>query len=247
MKIEIIKSKSNQIGFSVNFLKNNQTVNFSQIDASYIPFFINAYKEFISSIEYKQHKNFLKRIKFDLNTIKNMLKSKEFSLFAFFSKSSLPILFFSFDKIYSIDGSSGKYFGETLIRGGKMKNIFNLYYSTIQLCYFHILNLNLLFRLHMMENKYSSQIIDNLLSYFRIIILVGIGIFNIYLYLDILYSNDPLKIIFFNVLWSFISLIGIPLSRWLPKKILYYIINKRISAIFTANKDPTKMKHLNSR
>ncbi len=84
MKIDIIKSKNNQIGFSVKFLKNNQTVNFSQIDASNIPFFISAYKEFVSSIEFKQHKHFIKRIKFDLSSIRDILKNREFSVFLFF-------------------------------------------------------------------------------------------------------------------------------------------------------------------
>lgn len=122
-----------------------------------------------------------------------------------------------------------------------MENIFNIYYSTIQLSYFHILNLNLLFRLYILKSKYSSQIIDNLLFYLRIIVLAGIGTFNIYLYSDI-YSNFNQPWIFFDVLWSFISLIGIPLSKWLPKKILYYLINRNISAFFTPNKDHNKMK-----
>jgi hypothetical protein len=49
-----------------------------------------------------------------------------------------------------------------------------------------------------------------------------------------------------GLLWSGISLIGIPLSRWLPKRILYFIINKNISDLFNDNGDSIKRKLLNS-
>jgi hypothetical protein len=41
---------------------------------------------------------------------------------------------------------------------------------------------------------------------------------------------------------SAISIIGVPLSRWLPKRIIYFIINKNISALLRNDTRGSKWK-----
>jgi hypothetical protein len=181
MKIKIEKVNINEFHFYIHFSNSkNQSISLTHLDKSYIPFFLTAYKGFISNIRYRRSKNILNKIKSDLLFTKKMLKNKEFSIFTFLSTLNLPLI--SFNKIYTFDESDGNCLGKTLVERGNVVNINYNNYSNIQLWCFSALNLKLILRAFMLENEYSLQIPERLLSYFKNIISLGIVILNIYLF-----------------------------------------------------------------
>jgi hypothetical protein len=217
----------NEVYFYINFFNDKkEKLNINQLDRSYISFFINVYKDFVSSKKYKKSKGFFSKIKSDLGSVKYLISNKEFSLFAFFSRLGLPL--FPFDKIYTYDGFDNRCLGKTLITVTKLSNIIYIDNSTSNVLpyYFHTLSLNILFDLYMIQNNYSLELIEDFLSYSRNLILSLILIFNIYLYLYLYIYQHGFTSSY--LIWSFISVSIIPLSRWIPKQILYYIVTKNI-------------------
>lgn len=217
-------------------MNNNKKYPLRLADTSSISFFVNMYRDFISNIQNRGYKNFT-QIKSDLSTVRGMFKNKEFSVFTVSSSLGLPTSMLN--DVYTVDGYDNRLIGKTLIRTGKTENIFDIDNEDMSLRYLHVSNLNLCYRLYMLDNTHSFQIIENLLSYFRYIVLIGIVIFNIYLYL-----GNPYQNLLYELLWSGISLIAIPFSKWLPKKILYYIVNRNISFLFTTHKSQTKINEI---
>jgi hypothetical protein len=243
MKIKIEKVNINEFHFYIHFLNSkNETVSLNHLDKGYILFFLTAYKAFISNIRYRRSKNILSKIKSDLLSANKMLKNKEFSIFTFLSTLNLPLV--SFNKIYTFDESDGSCLGKTLVVGGNVVNINYNNYSDTQIWYVSALNLKLILKALMIENEYSLQIPERLLSYFRNIISLGIVILNIWLFFLVkcdsffLVNCDPF--LPWDFVWFGISIIGVPLSRWLFKGVFYYIIEKNISALFSTDRRASK-------
>ena len=242
MQIQLIKTVINKIDCYIQFLNNKgKNIEFTQLDKDSLLYFINTYRNFIMklNLNYNKNQNFFSRIKLNLITIKKALRKKELSIFTFLSMTNISI--FSFDKISTIDKSNGSCLANTWIRGGKKYDIYNINTQDRQLYFLHTLCLRLIFNIENAKNKNSFTIIENLLSYIRYIILFLIFIYNIYLYSDISsYLHDPINIIKSDILWSGISMIVALISKWLPQKIFFYIINKNISTLFKTKRSTKK-------
>jgi hypothetical protein len=228
MKIDVKKVNDKEFYFCINFLNSkNERVSLNRLDKGYVPFFIDAYRDFISKIPSKRSKNFLGKIKIDLLSIKKLLAKRQLSIFTFLSILKIPDLFVTKIYIYTFDGSDGSCLAQTTIEGGKIKNIFNSYCSNRQLWYLGALNLNFILTSYRLEKEYSLQIIERALCYFRKTIYLGIIILNTYVfYLANKEEFAPLNFSLFGI-----SIIGIPFSRWLFKEGFYYIIERNISAL----------------
>lgn len=222
MQIQLIKTNINKIDCYIHFLNNKgENIELTQLDKYSLSYFITTYRNFIMKLNYNKRQDFFSRIKLNLITLKKALRKKELSIVTFLSMTKISI--FSFDKISTFDKSNGSCLANTLIRGGKKYDIYNINTQDRQLFFLHTLCLQLIFNIENAKNENSFTIIENLLSYIRYIILFLIFIYNIYLYLD------------FNILdllWSGISMIVALISKWLPQKIFFYIINKNISTLF---------------
>lgn len=232
MQIQLIKTDINKIDCYIHFLNNKeQNIEFTQLDKDSLLYFIDTYRNFIIKLNYNKNQNFFSRIKLNLIIIKKALRKKELSISTFLSITNISI--FSFDKISTIDKTNGSCLANTLIRGGKKYDIYNINTQDRQLYFLHTLCLRLIFNIENAKNKNSFTIIENLISYIRYIILFLIFIYNIYLYSDISsYLDDPINIIKSDLVWSGISMIVALISKWLPKKIFFYITTKNISTLF---------------
>lgn len=243
MKANVSNVKLNEVNISINFFNDkNQALNFYNVNKSFISFFIKSYNEFVSSGKYTTSKGFFKLRQLNLGLIQNMIKNKEFSIFAFSAKSDLPDLFF--DRICTFDGSNGILFAETRISGGKMENIFYTNRQNIHLCYFHILNVKMILNIYLSEKQQLLEIFNTFLSIIKYAIYLIFAIGNIY---NIIYNIMNPQTLIWDIIWAIVgiivSVIGAPLTNFLIKKLINYIIRKNIYSFFS--KDYKKWEFFN--
>jgi hypothetical protein len=241
MAINIVKVNNNEFRFYLRFLNDKkQTIGLSGLEKDYISFFFDAYQHFILNLKFDRTKNFLSKLKADLVSAKKMIANRQLSIVAFLSE--LPR--FPEFKIYTFDQFDRSCIARTIISGGKIHNIFNSYYSNTQSWYFGTLNLNLLLRSFTIGMEYDLKIIERLLSYIRPVVYFGIVILNLYVFY-LITGSDPTKFQLHYLFLCAISIIGIPLSRWLLKEGFYFFIRRNISALFKTAEHAAKKKEAN--
>ena len=236
MTVTVSNYKINEVNIQINFFdEKNQSVSFDNLNEKIIPFFIQAYSIFVSSNKNKTVKDFFRKTRFRLlNTIKNIIKYKEFSFFTVSATSDLPDLFF--DKIRTIDKSNNTLFAETRIRGGKMENVFYTDKKNIQLFYLQTISVNMIFNLYKLEKQYLFEIFNNFSSIIKYIIYFGFFLVNVNVYLNT--SNPPI----WDYMITLISFIGAPIINFLIKRFIFYILKRKIYSFLSKDNKKTKTK-----
>jgi len=234
MIISISNYKINEVNIQINFLdEKNQSITFDNLNKNIISFFVQTYSVFVASNKNKTAKDFFRKTRFRfLNVIKNLIKYKEFSLFTFSANSDLPDLFF--DKIRTFDKYDNSLFAETRIRGGKMENVFYTNKKNVQLFYLHTISVNMIFNLYKLEKQYLFDIFHNFSSIIKYIIYLVFFLVNVNVYLNT--SNPPI----WDYIITLVSIIGAPITNLLVRKLIFYLIKKKIYSFLT---DSKKQKH----